>query len=120
MSRSSFQQEKKADYELHEKSVSSTYIIKTGTNEQAGMINNPVNVNVVDNFTLTVGSGQYIGQPLLLVCSALSAGKVCTISVTLHETSNPETFTLAAVDEYLNLVWTSSEWATVSGSATAT
>ena len=64
----------------------------------------------------TLGDGAYIGQLKTIVMS--DASNSSTVSVTNHETSDPEVFTFDAVDEYLLLVWTGTEWATVSGTAT--
>ena len=118
MSRANFQAERKADYELHEKAVSAAYTVRTGTTAQTGLIDNPVNVDVADDFTLTVGSGQYIGQELVIVCSARTEGKTCSISVTNHEASDPEVLVMNAVDEYWFGMWTGSEWIDVSMTVT--
>ena len=66
--------------------------------------------------TMTLGSGHYVGQFKTIVMTDATASS--TVSVTNHETSDPEVFTFDAVDEYLTLVWTGTEWATVSGTAT--
>lgn len=66
--------------------------------------------------TMTLGSGHHIGQMKTIVMT--DATNSSTVSVTNHETSDPEVFTFDAVDEYLTLVWTGTEWATVSGTAT--
>lgn len=118
MSRSNWQAERKADYELHETPVSAAYTVRTGTIAQLGLFDNPVNVNVASDFDLKVGSGQFIGQELLIVCSARTSDKTCTIKVALHEAGDDKEFTMDEADEYLYMIWTSTEWATVSASVT--
>lgn len=64
----------------------------------------------------TLGDGDYIGQHVSVVMT--DATNASTVTVTNHETSDPEVFTFDAVDEYALLVWTGTEWATVSATAT--
>lgn len=58
-----------------------------------------------------------VGQKKLIVRTDGNVG-ACAISVSNHETSDPEVFTFTAADEYLLLVWTGTEWATLAGTAT--
>lgn len=119
MSSGNWQYERRRNYDLHKKTVTGTYTVKTGTAAQISGIDNPVDVaDPAADFTLTVGSGAYIGQTLIIVMSSNSSSKTCSISVTNHETSDPEVFTMDAADEYLNLIWTGTEWATVSTTCT--
>ena len=69
--------------------------------------------NKVDS---TLGSGTYVGQIKTIVMT--DATNSSTVTVTNHETSDPEVFTFDAVDEVLVLVWTYSEWVTVYATAT--
>lgn len=62
--------------------------------------------------TGTLADGTYIGQDKLIVMSEGSNG--CTVTVAHHETSDPEIFQFLTVDMYVKLVWTGTEWATVS------
>ena len=66
----------------------------------------------------TLANGLAYGELKLMsmqTCTANSA----TPTVALHETSDPEVLTFDAVDEYALLIWTGTEWATVSMTATA-
>jgi len=69
--------------------------------------------NAVDG---TLGAGTFIGQTKTIVMT--EASNSSTVSVALHETSDPEIGTFDAVDEYWLLVWTGTEWATVSATCT--
>lgn len=66
--------------------------------------------------TLTLGSGSYVGQRKTVVMT--DATNSSTLSVTNHITSDPEVFTLNAVNEHLILTWTGEEWVTIDVSAT--
>lgn len=57
-----------------------------------------------------------IGQTKLITMS--TAGNNFDVSITHHETSDPEVARFDAADEYLFLVWTGTEWATVSNTCT--
>lgn len=66
--------------------------------------------------TGTLGSGDHVGQIKTVVMT--DATNSSTVSVTNHETSDPEVFTFDALDECLVLVWTGTEWATIKATAT--
>jgi len=66
--------------------------------------------------TATLGDGHYIGQLKTIVMT--DASNSSTVSATHHETSDPKVATFDAVDEYWLLVWTGTEWATVSNTCT--
>jgi parallel beta-helix repeat protein len=66
--------------------------------------------------TATLPDGSYINQIKTIVMT--NADNASTVSVTHHETSDPEIAQFDAVDEYWTLVWTGTEWATVSNSCT--
>lgn len=68
--------------------------------------------------TATLGSGSHIGQMIAIVMT--DASNSSTVSVTNHETSDPEVFTFADVDDALLLMWTGTEWITVANSGVAT
>jgi hypothetical protein len=119
MSAGNFQYERKRNYELQKKTVTGTYTIKTGQAANNGVIDNPIDIaDPAADFTLTLGSGDYMGQTVLVVMSSNTSSKTATLSITNHETSDPETLVHDAADEYTLLVWTGTEWATVSKTST--
>ncbi len=69
--------------------------------------------NAVD---ATLGSGTYIGQTKRIVMT--EASNSSTVSIALHESSDPEVATFNAVDEYLVLEWSGTEWVTIKATAT--
>jgi len=64
----------------------------------------------------TLSSGKIVGVVKTTVMSVDNGDY--TLSVLSHETSDPETFVFANVDETLVLIWTGTEWATIKSSAT--
>lgn len=64
----------------------------------------------------TLEDGQYPGQQKLI--SMQTAGNNFTVSISHHETSDPESALFDAVDEYWLGVWTGTEWATVAATCT--
>ena len=66
--------------------------------------------------TVTVGSGVYVGQILLLHLSV--DGGDATVSVTNHFTSDPETAVCDDVNDYWRLFWNGSEWMTIAATCT--
>ena len=66
--------------------------------------------------TGTMPIGKYQGQQKLI--SMQTAGNNFDITITRHETNDNEVARFDAVDEYLLLIWTGTEWATVSNSCT--
>jgi len=46
------------------------------------------------------------------------ASNSSTVSIALHESSDPEVATFNAVDEYLVLEWSGTEWVTIKATAT--
>jgi len=118
VSSANFQFERKRNFELQKRTVAATYTVKTGLASQSQIIDNPIDVaDPTADFTMTVGSGSYMGQELVIVMSSNSSSKECSVSITNHETSDPEILYLNAADEYIKLVWTGTEWATVSTTA---
>jgi len=71
--------------------------------------------NAVDG---TLGSGFSRGDIKTIVMT--EASNSSTVSVTNHETSDPEVFTFADVDDTLVLMWTGTEWITIANSGVAT
>ena len=69
--------------------------------------------NAVDG---TLGSGTFVGQLKTIVMT--EASNSSTVSITNHETSDPEVATFDAVDEYWLGIWTGTEWATVANTCT--
>ena len=67
--------------------------------------------------TGTLGSGEYTGQ-IKTIVMAVDGGDDWIVTITNHETSDPEVATFDAVDEYLTLVWTGTEWATIANTCT--
>jgi hypothetical protein len=73
-----------------------------------------------------VGLTYTLGSPTLgtaavgtIKCITMStAGNNADVTITNHETSDPEVARFDAADEYLLLVWTGTEWATISNSCT--
>ena len=61
--------------------------------------------------TGTLGSGPKIGFVKTIVMTNATASS--TVSVTNHETSDPEVITFAAVDDTAVLMWTGTEWITI-------
>lgn len=66
--------------------------------------------------TGTLGSGAFIGQLKTIVM--IEASNSSTISITNHETSDPEVATFDAVDEAWLGLWTGTEWVTVFATCT--
>ena len=120
MSYANFQFARKEDYELHKKVVAATYTVRTGTATYKGLFDNPVEINgPAAEVTITVPDGEYIGQTVLL-SSQDPNSQTINVSVSHHVTSDPETFTMSTADQWLLLIWTGTEWATLGGDATAT
>jgi len=121
MSKGNYFEIRRGAYDLRRKEINTTYTVRLG-----GASDNFITDAVIDikdpaaNFTVTLGSGTYIGQEIVVVMSSDANSKTGTLSVTNHETSDPETFTHSAADEYTLLIWTGTEWATISNSSTAT
>ena len=68
--------------------------------------------------TVTLGDGDYPGQLKTFSCF-VNADNSSTVSVTLHATSDPEVYTVNALDESFQVWWTGTEWEEV-GTKTAT
>ena len=80
--------------EINKRTVTGTYTVRTGRDSDFFVVDNPVDVaDPAADFTLTVPSGVRMGQQLLVVMSSNDDSKTCSISVTNHETSDPEVFT---------------------------
>jgi len=80
----------------------------------------PIGVSTLDStggaIAGTLGSGTVIGQLKLIVMTNATASS--TVSITLHETSDPEVATFDAVDEYGLFMWSGTEWVTVAATCT--
>ena len=66
--------------------------------------------------TGTLGSGTFIGQIKTIVMT--EASNSSTISITNHETSDPEVATFDAVDETGVFLWSGTEWVTLFATCT--
>jgi len=99
--------------DLNKKVVNGTYSVRTGRVTDTFVIDNPVEVDgSVGTFTLTVSDGYKIGQTLLISCQ--TAGNNVTVTVTHHLNGDAGTATMDTVDQYLYMIWTGTEWATLS------
>jgi len=80
----------------------------------------PFGVTTIDSsggaVTGTLGDGSYIGQIKTIVMT--DATNSSTVSVTNHETSDPEVGTFDAVDETWVLLWSGTEWITLQSTCT--
>ena len=66
--------------------------------------------------TATLGSGLYVGQIKTIVMTNSTASS--TVSITNHQTSDPEVATFDAVDETGVFMWTGTEWITIFATCT--
>jgi len=64
----------------------------------------------------TLADGTRIGQIQTIVM--IEDSNPSTVTIAHHETEDTEVATFDAVDEYLHLIWTGTQWATVSNSCT--
>jgi len=105
--------------DANKKTVTGTYTIRTGRPADSFAIDNPVDIaDPAANFTLTLPAGYKMGQTQLVVMSSNDDSKTASLSITNHVTSDPEVLIHNAVDEYTLLIWTGTEWATISKSST--
>jgi hypothetical protein len=68
-------------------------------------------MDITSAVTATLGSGVNIGDVKVVVVSAGATSS--TLSVTNHETTDPEVITFTAVDDTAVLMWTGTEWMTI-------
>lgn len=121
MSSGNWQTERKRNYELKKKLVTTSETVKTGLPSQNYIYENPVYVNdPAAALTITVGDGEYIGQTIYITNKSNSGSYAITISVNKHYTSSPETFTITNEAQDLLLTWNGEKWSTTGGTATAT
>ena len=73
-------------------------------------------LNASGAITGTLGSGSYIGQIKVITMQTNSTSS--TVSITNHQTSDPEVATFDAVDETGVFMWTGTEWITVFATCT--
>lgn len=102
------------------KAVTTTYTVRTGRPTDDFVVDNPIDLSSETTYTVTIPSGYKMGQTLLITCTVRTALYEANVSVTNHETSDPEIFYFDAVDEYLYLLWTGTEWVTVSNTCGTT
>lgn len=72
--------------------------------------------NAVGAITATLGAGEYVGQ--IKVITMQTTATSSTVSITNHQTSDPEVATFDAVDETGVFMWTSTEWITIFATCT--
>lgn len=65
----------------------------------------------------TLGSGDFPGQ-IKTLRLVTDGGDDWDLTITNHETSDPEVATFDAADEYLVLLWSGTEWVTISNTCT--
>lgn len=103
----------------NKKVVVTAYTVKVGSTANNFQVDRVIDVgDPADDFTITVPDGEAIGQELTIVMSSNANSKTCSVSITHHETSDPEVLILNAADEYIKLIWTGTEWATIATTAT--
>jgi ribosomal protein S3 len=73
-------------------------------------------LNATGAITGTLGSGSYIGQ--IKVITMQTNATSSTVSITNHQTSDPEVATFDAVDETGVFMWTGTEWITIFATCT--
>ena len=73
-------------------------------------------LNAVGAITGTLGSGSYIGQ--IKVITMQTTATSSTVSITNHQTSDPEVATFDAIDETGVFMWTGTEWITLFATCT--
>jgi parallel beta-helix repeat protein len=87
------------------------------TTSVALSLNKPSRVNSNGGvLALTLADGSAIGQQKMI--SMVTAGNNADVTITHHETNDDEVARLDAIDEYLLLVWTGTEWATINNTCT--
>ena len=79
--------------------------------------------SAVGAFTYALGSPTSNGSSVnttgtIKIITMSTAGNNADVSITLHETSDPEVARFDAADEYLMLLWTGTEWATIANTCT--
>jgi len=98
--------------DLNKKTVTADFTVRTGRTTDNFVIDNPVNLEPAAATALAVPSGYKMGQELLISYQGSSTTAV-TVTVTNHAAADAGTTTMNLADEYLNLLWTGTEWATV-------
>jgi hypothetical protein len=73
-------------------------------------------LNAVGAITATLPSGTYIGQIKVITMQTNATGS--TVSITNHQTSDPEVATFDAIDETGVFMWTGTEWITIFATCT--
>lgn len=99
---------------LNAKAVAADYTVRVGGTADNFAVDNPVKTDATAaaTFTVTVPDGVAIGQQLLLVCE--TAGADVEIAFDHHANSgSTPTAKFDVADEFLLVVWTGTEWATV-------
>jgi hypothetical protein len=98
------------------KTINTTYTVKVGSASDGFMIDNPVVIDDPEaDFTVTVPSGEEIGQEVFIVLESNTNSKTATVSCTNSTGANLE---LTAATDYCLLKWTGAEWAVISEQTT--
>lgn len=104
MSSGNYQFERKRNYELREKTIDTTYTVKTGRSSDNLIIDNPINIaDPSADFTLTVSNGSYEGQTLLITFTSDASDKTVTVTVTTGTN-----YSLTAAGDFASLEWVNS------------
>ena len=108
-------------FDLNKKTVTATCTLKVGSGSNYFQIDNPVIVaDPAATTTITVPDGVFVGQEVYIATKTNTSSSTINISVTTHQTSTPETFTMSTEGQNLLLRWDGERWGTVGGTATAT
>jgi hypothetical protein len=99
--------------DLNKRTITADATIRTGRPTDNFVIDNPVELNPTAATAVTLPSGYKIGQTILISFQGGDTTAV-TLTVTNHANGDGGTATLNADDEYLFMMWTGTEWVTVS------
>lgn len=99
-------------YDTNTLSVSAAVTLKVGRPADYFQIDNPINVNVADTYSITVLDGIKANQEIFFFVSARTSAKTVTVA-----TTTGTDLTLDAVGEWAILRWTDSTtgWVKVAG-----
>lgn len=95
------------------------YIFYTAANETVKPYITAAFDTTANAIAATLGSGNYAGQHIHLTL-IIDGGNNVTLTVTNHETSDPEVFTFADEKDTLVLEWNGTCWITIANSGVAT
>jgi len=113
MSVANFQITQLRAFDLNKRTVTADCTIRTGRPADGFVVDNPVDLQPAAATAVTLPSGYKMGQMVLISYQGTGTTAV-TLTVTNHANADAGTATLNAADEYLLLIWTGTEWDTVS------